>query len=104
MTTATHESPVVPLDDVVASTTARDRLGDILNKVAYGDNKRIGITRNGKVAAVLISMHELDLLDEIEMAADVYAAEKALADTDDEFVPWEQAEAELDAAAAESAA
>jgi prevent-host-death family protein len=100
MTTATHESPVVPLDDVVPSTTARDRLGDLLNKVAYGDNKRIGITRNGKVAAVLIGMHELDLLDEIEMAADMHAAERALADTDDEYVDWDVAKAELDAVTA----
>lgn len=89
------ESPLVPYDAVVPSTEFRDRGGDVLNVVAYGDNKRVAITRHGKVAAVLISVHELDLLDEIEMAADTAAYKRALADDDGTRVSHEELLAEL---------
>ncbi|KNY04668.1 type II toxin-antitoxin system prevent-host-death family antitoxin [Microbacterium sp. GCS4] len=60
----------------VPSKDLRDRLADVLGGVAYG-SERVGVTRHGKLTAVVISVDDLELLEELEAARD--AAEFAAA-------------------------
>jgi len=55
----------------------RDNLADALNRVAYG-GERLILARRGKGVAALVSMEDLQLLQELEDRADVRAARKAL--------------------------
>ena len=57
---------------------ARKQLTDIVSRVAYG-GERIAIGRRNKNLAVLVSVEEAALLEEIEDRMDVKAARKALA-------------------------
>jgi prevent-host-death family protein len=65
----------------LASKDFRDNLADALGGVAYG-SERVGITRHGKLAAVLVSVDDLELLEELEAARDAgeFAAAKAADD------------------------
>ncbi|MBF4563390.1 type II toxin-antitoxin system Phd/YefM family antitoxin [Microbacterium sp. VKM Ac-2870] len=53
----------------VASKDLRDSLSDVLGIVAYG-SERVGVTRHGKLTAVMISVDDLELLEELEAARD----------------------------------
>lgn len=44
--------------------------------------ERIGVTRNGKLAAVVIGVADLETLEEFEMAQDVAAYREAVANDD----------------------
>lgn len=55
----------------------RDNLADALNRVAYG-GERVVLARRGKGVAALVSMEDLQLLQQLEDRADVRAARKAL--------------------------
>jgi prevent-host-death family protein len=55
----------------------RVNLADTLNRVAYG-GERVVLQRRGKGVAVLVSMEDLALLEEMENRADIRAAIKAL--------------------------
>jgi len=57
-------------------TNIRDNLADALNRVAYG-GERIVLTRREKGVAVLVSMDDLELLEQLEHEQDVRAARKA---------------------------
>ncbi len=57
----------------------RDNLADALNRVAYG-GERVVLARRGKGVAALVSMEDLQLLQQMEDRADVRAARKALKD------------------------
>jgi prevent-host-death family protein len=65
----------------VSVADLRTTLSDTINRAAYG-HERVGITRRGKVAAVLISVEDLERLEELEDQADVaaYRAAKAADD------------------------
>lgn len=65
----------------VASKDLRDSLSDVLGSVAYG-SERVGVTRHGKLTAVMISVDDLELLEELEAARD--AAEFTLAKAADD--------------------
>ncbi|MCK8478414.1 MULTISPECIES: type II toxin-antitoxin system prevent-host-death family antitoxin [Microbacterium] len=65
----------------VPSKDLRDSLADVLGGVAYG-SERVGVTRHGKLTAVVISVDDLELLEELEAARD--AAEFAAARTADD--------------------
>lgn len=62
----------------ISSREFRADLADVVGRVTYG-GERVALTRNGKVAAVLISKEDLETLERLEMAADVdaYRAAKA---------------------------
>lgn len=60
----------------VPSKDLRDSLADVLGSVTYG-SERVGVTRHGKLTAVVISVDDLELLEELEAARD--AAEFAAA-------------------------
>lgn len=65
----------------VPSKDLRDSLADVLGGVAYG-SERVGVTRHGKLTAVVISVDDLELLEELEAARDAaeFAAAKAVDD------------------------
>ncbi|MGH3690992.1 MAG: type II toxin-antitoxin system prevent-host-death family antitoxin [Microbacterium sp.] len=65
----------------VPSKDLRDSLADVLGGVAYG-SERVGVTRHGKLTAVVISVGDLELLEELEAARDAaeFAAAKAADD------------------------
>lgn len=65
----------------IPSKDLRDHLADVLGGVAYG-SERVGVTRHGKLTAVVISVDDLALLEQLEAARDAaeFAAAKA-ADT-----------------------
>lgn len=55
---------------------ARANLSDALNKVAYS-GERIVLERHGKPAAAIVSVEDLELLEELENRSDLKAALKA---------------------------
>ncbi|MGL5828714.1 MAG: type II toxin-antitoxin system Phd/YefM family antitoxin [Angustibacter sp.] len=78
----------------VSTRELRTKLSDVIGRTMYG-HERIGITRNGKLAAVVIGVEDLEALEEFEMAQDVAAYEKAKAEDDGQRVSLEQLRAEL---------
>ena len=63
----------------ISTADARKHFADIVNKVAYG-KEPVVLTRRGQEVAALISMDELELLQQIEDRIDIEDAKKALAE------------------------
>ena len=61
----------------MSASKARDEFSDALNRVAY-KGERIVLRRRGKDVAVLVSVEDLKLLEEIEDRIDVEEAKKSL--------------------------
>lgn len=82
----------------ITTSEARDEFADVINRVAYG-GERVVIRRREKELAAVIPMEDLRLLERLieqeEDRLDAEAARKALADPDDEAVPWEEARKDL---------
>ena len=82
----------------ITASEARDEFAEIINRVAYG-GERIVIRRHEKELAAVIPLEDLRLLERLiveeEDRIDAEAARKALADPDDESVPWEEARKEI---------
>lgn len=64
----------------------RANLADTVNRVGYG-GERIVIVKNGKPAAAMVSVEDLELIEAIEDKIDIEEAKIALADP--ERVPYE---------------
>jgi prevent-host-death family protein len=80
---------------ILEATKAKDTFGDTLNRAAYG-KERIILTRRGKPIAALVPLEDIELLDEMENAAD--ADEVRLAREEaarGEVVAWEEVRAEF---------
>lgn len=69
----------------VSTRELRDQLSDVLGRAMYA-GERIGVTRNGKLAAVVVSVADLEALEEYEMAQDVAAYREAAASDDGERI------------------
>lgn len=72
---------VDPMESVTSSVSARELRADlssIVGRVSFG-HERIGVTRNGKLAAVVIGVDDLELLEQLEDANDLAAYEAARA-------------------------
>jgi len=54
----------------ISTRELRSQLSDVLGRAMYA-GERIGVTRNGKLAAVVISVADLEALEAFEMAQDV---------------------------------
>lgn len=78
----------------VPSKDLRDSLADILGGVAYG-SERVGVTRHGKLTAVVISVDDLELLERLESARDASEFAAAKAADDGERVTLEDLRAEV---------
>ncbi len=63
----------------ISTAEARKNFADIVNKVAYG-KEPIVLTRRGQEVAALVSIDELELLQQIEDHIDIEDAMKALAE------------------------
>jgi prevent-host-death family protein len=63
----------------VSTAEARKKFSDIVNQVAYG-KEPVVLTRRGQGIAALVSMEELELLQQIEDFIDIEDARKALAE------------------------
>lgn len=66
----------------ISTADARKNFADIVNKVAYGNDPVI-LTRRGENIAALVSMEELELLQQIEDVIDIEDAKKALSEPGD---------------------
>ncbi|RFA13672.1 antitoxin PHD [Subtercola boreus] len=85
------------MDTLSASVSARDlrtELSAIVGRVAYG-HERIGLTRNGKLAAVVIGVDDLELLERLEDAQDLLAYRAARAADDGGRVSLDELTSEL---------
>lgn len=51
----------------ISASEARAAFNDVLSRVSHG-HERVTITRNGKPAAVLVSVEDLELLERLEDA------------------------------------
>lgn len=65
----------------VSTRELRSQLSDVLGRAMYA-GERIGVTRNGKLAAVVIGVADLEELEAFEMAQDVALYREAKAADD----------------------
>lgn len=65
------------MSDTLNSTDARERLADVLNRVAYAGD-RVRITRRGKVVAAVVPIGDLEMIERLENEIDIREAEKSL--------------------------
>ena len=78
----------------VSTRELRAQLSDVLGRAMYA-GERIGVTRNGKLAAVVISVADLEALEAFEMAHDVAAYREAMAADDGTRVTLDELRGEL---------
>lgn len=72
----------------------RSQLSDVLGRAMYA-GERIGVTRNGKLTAVVVSVADVEALEEFEMAQDAAAYREAKAADDGTRVSIEELRADL---------
>lgn len=78
---------------MISVSRMKDTLSDILNRVAYG-KERIVISSHGKPKAAMISVDDLELLEELEKEREMAMLADAVA-TEDRFYSVAEVEAEL---------
>lgn len=78
----------------VTTRELRDGLSDVIGSIMYG-HERVGITRHGKLAAVLVSADDLALLEDLEAARDADELRGAKADDDGGRVTLDELRREL---------
>jgi len=87
------------MDTVSSSVSARELrtdLSSIVGRVAFG-HERIGLTRNGKLTAVVIGVDDLELLEQLEDAQDLAAYRAAKAEDQGGRISLAELRNELDA-------
>ena len=82
--------------DPIPLATARDTLGDLVNRASYGD-ERVLISKRGKPVAALVSVAALEALEAYEEEEDERALAEARADDDGVRIPFEEIVAEHEA-------
>ena len=85
------------MDTVTSEVTTRElrgQLADVLGRTMYA-GERIGVTRNGKLAAVLVSVEDLEALEAFEDAQDVAAYRAAKAKDDGQRVSLDELRRDL---------
>ena len=65
--------------ETMNTTNARERLAEILNRVAFAKD-RVRITRRGREIAAVVPIEDLELHERLEDQIDLREAEKALAE------------------------
>jgi prevent-host-death family protein len=78
----------------VSTRELRSQLSDVIGRTMYA-GERIGVTRNGKLAAVVVSVADLEALEAFEMAQDVAAYREAKASDDGTRVTLDELRADL---------
>lgn len=82
--------------DTISASEARASFNDVLSRVGYGQ-ERLTITRNGKPAAVLVSVADLELLERLEDAYWGEVASERLGESrnaGEQPIKWRDIEAE----------
>jgi len=83
------------MTDTMNSTDARERMADVLNRVAYAKD-RVRITRRGKAVAAVVPIEDLELIERLEDEIDIREAKKALADVrKNGTIPWAKVKKDL---------
>lgn len=85
---------MVSVSETVSTRQLRDDLAGVLGRVAYA-HERVGITKHGKLAAVVISVEDLEALESYEMARDVADFRAAKRDDDGGRVSLDELRAEF---------
>ena len=75
------------------ASVAREEFSELLNQVSYL-GERIIVHRRGKNVAALVSLEDLQLIQEIEDRLDNAAADAALKEPG-ASIPWEQVKKDL---------
>jgi prevent-host-death family protein len=78
----------------ISTRELRNQLSDVLGRAMYA-GERIGVTRNGKLAAVVVGVADLEALEEFEMAQDVLAYREAKSTDTGERVSLDQLRQDL---------
>ncbi len=65
----------------ITVSEARQDFADVVNRVAYG-NERVTVVRRGRDLVAIVPMSDVLLLEAIEDELDLAAAREALADAD----------------------
>ena len=87
------------MNTVSSSVSARELRADlssVVGRVAFG-HERIGLTRNGKLIAVVIGVDDLELLEQLEDAQDLAAYRAAKAEDQGGRISLAELRNELDA-------
>jgi len=82
--------------DAITMGDLRRDLARVVNSVAFG-RERVIVERHGKPLVAVVPLDDLELLEKLEDRLLAEKCERILADPNSEWIPWEQAKAELDA-------
>ena len=81
--------------ETLNTSDARERLAEVLNRVAFAKD-RVRITRRGREIAAVVPIEDLELIERLEDMIDLHEAEKALAEASKEgTIPLETFREEL---------
>jgi len=81
--------------DTLNTSDAREKLAEVLNRVAYAKD-RVRITRRGKEIAAVVPIEDLELIERLEDQIDLEEAEKAFAEANQKgTIPLESIREEL---------
>ncbi len=73
------------LATTLSTRELRANLSDVLGRASYG-GERIGVTKNGRLTAIVIGVEDLLALEELEDARDLAAFREAVRDDDGQRV------------------
>ena len=81
--------------ETLNTTDAREKLAEVLNRVAYAKD-RVRITRRGKEIAAVVPIEDLELIERLEDQMDLQEAKKALDEAREKgTIPLEKIREEL---------
>jgi prevent-host-death family protein len=79
----------------ITVSEARQDFADVVNRVAYG-NERVTVVRRGRDLVAIVPLSDVLLLEAIEDELDLAAAREALADSDEApRIQWTELRARL---------
>lgn len=78
----------------ISSRELRAQLSEVLARASYR-GERIGVTKNGKLTAFIVSVADVEALEAFEDAHDLAAYRAAKAEDDGERISLEDVKAEL---------
>lgn len=67
----------------------RKEVGDVVNRATFA-GERTAVTRHGKTVAAIVSVEDLELLDELERRVDLEVLEAARQEDDGTRIPFDE--------------